>query len=115
MCRTLSAGEGYRMSPIQETEGAASLRMARHNRHVRKDRVAFWFLLVFWIAWAPLTVFLTCGAFLFGNSADQAFLSIWGIFGWFGTLAIPYVFLARSWFEWLEISSQGISHGFAGL
>ena len=45
---------------IQKTEVPAELRLAWDNHRARQDRFQFWFFVLFWIVWAPVTVFATC-------------------------------------------------------
>jgi hypothetical protein len=101
-------------SPFQETEDGSSLRLEWDNRQVRKDGCTFFFLLVFWIIWAPATVFVT-GLLLVDDGGGRWFFAIWLVFGWLGTLGIPYTFLGRSWREWIEISAHTVCHGHEGF
>jgi|GEM_PF-2164830 len=98
-------------SGIRKIEEAGRLHLLWNNRQVRIDNFVFLGFILFWIVWAPLTCLVTSGIFL---SNDPTFCLIWCIFGWLGTLGIPYVILRRFQSEWIEVSRQGISHGFGG-
>jgi hypothetical protein len=100
-------------SPFQEIEDGPTLRLEWDNRHVRKDGCSCCFLTGFWIIWAPLTVFMT--GVLLADEGSRWFLAIWLLFGWTGTLLIPYSFLGRTWKEWIEISEEGFCHGCEGF
>jgi hypothetical protein len=97
---------------ITHVETSSRLRLEWDNRKTPKDQFVFWFLLLFWIVWAPLTIFCTIMIF---KSGHPWFFSIWCIFGWVGTLGIPYSFLSRSWREWIELSPMGFSFGQTGF
>src|SRR5262249_38388959 len=43
------------------------------------------------------------------------FFGCWGVFGWLGTLLIPYTLLQRRWAEWVEVSASGVIVSKAGL
>lgn len=110
-------------SSFQETEAGSTLRLEWDNRRVRKDRFTYWFLAIFWIIWAPVTVFVTerfladvfAKAFHLGVLVSGLPAVIWLIFGWLGTLLIPWCLLGRSWREWIEISEEEVCHGREGL
>lgn len=98
--------------PIKKIESGGELRLEWDNRRARHDRFMLWFMVLFWIIWAPATVFATCMIFA---SEDQLFFIIWCLFGWLGTLAIPYALLQRSWSEWITLSPQWFAFGQTGL
>jgi hypothetical protein len=100
-------------SPFQETEDGSTLRLEWDNRQVRKDGCTLCFFVVFWIIWAPVTVFVT-GLFLV-DAGPRWFFAFWLIFGWLGTLGIPYAVLGRFWKEWIEISEHAFRHGRQGF
>src|SRR5262245_26459418 len=102
-------------SPFEETREGAQLRISWDNRLVRKDGCLFLFLVVFWIVWAPATILATCLLLLARDWCEGSFLAIWLIFGWLGTLVIPYTLLGRFWREWIEISNETISCGSEGF
>lgn len=103
-----------RPSAFQETETGSTLRLEWDNRRVRKDGCARCFFAVFWLVWAPVTVLVT-SFLLAGVGPPRWFSAIFLIFGWTGTLGIPYSFLGTSWMEWLEISEEEICHGYEGF
>ena len=98
--------------PIEKFEDATELRLKWDYRKVRHDRFLVWFLVLFWIIWAPVTVFATGMIF---RSGSPVFFSIWCVFGWVGTLGIPYALLQRSWSEWVTLSSEFLVSGQRGL
>src|SRR6266849_6698220 len=73
-------------SPFLVREDGRTLRIGWDNRRVRKDNAVFWIFVV-----------------------------IWSIFGWLGTLLIPYSVIGRTWSEWIEISPEAISCGSIGF
>src|SRR6266436_6867949 len=92
-------------SPFLVHEDGRTLRIGWDNRRVRKDNAVFWIFLVFWFVWAPLTVLVSCASLLPGiDTWLRIFFVIWSIFGWLGTLLIPYSVIGRTWSEWIEIS-----------
>ena len=93
---------------IQKRENKTELYLEWDNKILRHDKVLFWFLVIFWIVWVPLTVIGTTMIFI---SNSPVFSSIWCIFGWLGTLLIPYAVLQRSWVEWISISPERIICG----
>jgi hypothetical protein len=109
--RNLSLAGGE-LRNIRRTEHAGVLRLDWSNRHVRKDGCTFWFMIAFWMVWAPLTVFAT---YMIFRSDSPVFFTIWCLFGWLGTLAIPYALLQRWSSEWIEISAKGITCGRSGF
>jgi hypothetical protein len=70
-------------APFQETQEGSTLRIEWDNRQVPKDRFAGWFLVVFWLVWAPITLIAT-GTLLFGGPelSLAIFLAVWLVFGW---------------------------------
>lgn len=54
---------------------------------------------VWWLIWAPATVFITYLAFKERN----AFLYVWLIFGYAGTIVVPVVVLGRNKIQSLEV------------
>ena len=102
-------------SPFKETREETQLRIDWDNRQVRKDGCLLLFLVVFWIVWAPVTVLATCFLLLARDWFEGCILAIWLIFGWLGTLLIPYTVLARFWREWVEISNEAICYGCEGF
>jgi hypothetical protein len=101
-------------SPFRETETDSTLCIEWDNRTVRKDGCLFSFFIFFWLIWAPATVLVTWLVFV-EEGGTRLFLAIWLIGGWFGTLAIPYTLLGRSWREWIEVSEDTICHGREGF
>lgn len=82
------------------------------NRTVRKDRFTFWFLMIFWIVWAPATCIATVKIF---SSESPVFFAFWCVFGWLGTIAIPLTFMQRYWREWIRVDCESISWGATGF
>jgi len=99
-------------SEIVKDINDGALRLRWSNRRVRKDNFTFLFLVIFWIIWAPLTLFVT-GMIFAGH--NPIFFIIWCIFGWLGTLFIPYTLFQGLWSEYLVVSVYSISHGFVGF
>lgn len=88
---------------IDIEEGPDRIRLAWDNRRVRKDRRQLFFLVAFWIIWAPLTVFLT------GKAAQEGgLLWLWCVFGWGGTILIPLSLLQTLARERVELSAEGL-------
>lgn len=100
------------MQPIQRSEQNGTLRLTWDNRTAPKDRCVFWSLVPFWVVWAPLTLAAT--AALIAGVAP-CFFAIWCVFGWLGTLGIPYTLLMRRWCEWVELSAENLTLGATGL
>ncbi len=100
------------LPPIEMTETGGTLRLAWDNRRARTNRVLFWFLVLFWVIWAPATVFLTF--YKFPSDAPVLF-SIWSVFAWLGTLGIPLFVLRRYSSEWLDLSASEIRYGSTGF
>ena len=99
------------ISFVQTTEEGERLRLSWDNRTVPKDNFTCGCLVLFWLIWAPATVFVTWLLFYGDN---PVFFAIWLIFGLLGTLLIPYSLLGRLWSEWIEVSPTAITHGFEG-
>jgi hypothetical protein len=107
-------------SPFLIRENGDTLRIAWDNRRVHKANAVFWIFIVFWIIWAPgtllATVLFICAIFRPGiGIVLPFFLGWWCIFGWLGTLGIPYCLIGRTWSEWIEISPEAISYGCIGF
>jgi hypothetical protein len=100
--------------PIQRLDDGTTLRLEWDNSRVRKDIFTGCLSVFFWSVWAPATVVATYGIFA-EPSELRWFFAFWCIFGWAGTLAIPYSLLGRTWSEWVEISEHTLSHGHAGF
>jgi len=84
-----------------------------NNRRVRKDGWAFIFLVIFWIIWAPVTLGIT--ALLISGQGLRIFFLVWLIFGWAGTILVPYTLLKRRWSEWISVSPDAVSFGQVGF
>ncbi len=102
---------GRQLDSLCIEESPDRLRISWDNRKVKKDRMTFWFLLLFWIIWAPVTCLATAAIFI---SDSPVFLIFWCIVGWIGTIGIPLFFLQRLSSEWIEISPESISWGAVG-
>src|SRR5262249_34874591 len=100
------------MESIQITKQVGMLRLGWDNRKTRKDRFAFWFLVVFWAVWAPITLPATVALL---SGVEPWFFACWCVFGWLGTLLIPYALLGRWWCEWVELSVGAVTLESAGL
>jgi hypothetical protein len=98
-------------NPIRATQEGATLRLAWDNRTAPKDRVVLVFLVGFWLLWAPTTVAVTVAL---AHGVNPCFFSVWLVFGWGGTIAIPLALVRRRWSEWVEVSAAGIVLGSAG-
>jgi hypothetical protein len=102
--------------PIEVRASAGTLRLDWDNRKMPKDQGITCSLTVFWLIWAPLTVYVT--VLLIVNCVkpdpNAFFLAVWCVFGWLGTLGIPYGFCQRRWSEWIEISKENITCGWTG-
>lgn len=97
--------------PLRISVDGDTLRIEWNNRRVPKDNFVFGALLLFWILWCPTTLFVTWLAF----QRLEAFFFIWLIFGWIGTLGIPYTFLGRSWFEAIVVGRETVAHELRGV
>ncbi len=100
-----------RMSPdiIEIEETPERIRVAWDNRRVRKDRGLLWFLAVFWMLWAPLTVFITHKA-----AQEGGMLWAWCVFGWAGTLLIPLSLGQTRARERVEMDARGLTWELSG-
>jgi hypothetical protein len=102
-------------SPFLISEDGGTLRIAWDNRRVRKDHLLLWFIIFFWIIWAPLTLLATSWIFLLEDPLYRIIAMLWSVFGWVGTIGIPFVIIGRTWSEWIEISSESASIGTIGF
>jgi hypothetical protein len=84
------------------------------NRRVRKDTFAFWFLVLFWIVWTPLTCVATVIIFTSGSPLAFTIGSIWCVLGWAVTLMIAASLVRRLCSEWIELDADKISWGASG-
>jgi hypothetical protein len=101
----------FDLFPIQVMQEKETLRFEWSNRHVSKDNYLAIALILFWLMWAPATVFATGLAVESANFCVAA----WCVCAWLGTLLIPYCLLGRAWLEWIEITPDSIAHGFQGF
>jgi len=86
------------------------LRVSWDNRRTRS--FMFWFLVLFWIIWAPMT----CGATaMIFRSDSPVFFMVWSVFGWVLTIGIPAKVFQSCRNEWIELDAQVISWGGKGL
>jgi hypothetical protein len=92
-------------------EDSDRLRISWDNRVIRKEQGVFWFFIVFWIVWAPVTGWATVQIF---TSDSPIFFSVWCIFGWLGTFAIPHALAKRGTCEWIELDREAIRWGVEG-
>src|SRR5437016_5510500 len=97
---------------IHVNESEQTLQITWDNRNSPKDNNILGCLVFFWVVWAPVTLLATC---LLLSGEQPIFLTIWCVFGWLGTLGIPYSFLGRWWSEWIEVSPLTIAHGCWGM
>jgi hypothetical protein len=97
---------------IKFEEDSTRLRISWDNRNVRKDQATFWFLVLFWTIWAPVTCIATVMIF---TSDAPVFLTFWCMLGWLGTIVIPRTLLQRRYCEWMEVTPDSISWGASGL
>lgn len=100
-----------KFQPLRINEVDETLRIEWSNRDVPKDGCVFVFFVLFWIVWCPLTLAVTWLAF----ERREAFFFIWLVFGWVGTLGVPYTLLRRYWSEVIEVSSRAVTHRCVGL
>ena len=103
---------------IHVEETATSLTLAWDNRALAKDRFLGCFLMLFWIIWAPATLLVTGLAWLAlvrKNIGNLSFFLVWLVFGWAGTIGIPYSLLQRHWSESLTIDASAITLEYFGL
>jgi hypothetical protein len=103
---------------VTETDG--TLRVEWDNRAIelKKDGPGVWFSVVWWIVWASATVWIT-GLLIRtivnfgGREADYFglfFYPCWLVFGWVGTLLVPYQLASRGWRESVEITNHALTH-----
>jgi hypothetical protein len=77
-------------------------------RAYRPYRFYVGFLVVWWLVWAPGTLFVTVMAF----STREPFLFVWLIVGYIGIILAPLAFLARNRQQILEVDGNAlIVHG----
>jgi hypothetical protein len=106
--------------PIQADTHEGALRLTWDYRTAATDVPLFCILLVFWLIWAPATLFVTCllsyVVFFDFHFGKAAFFAVWLLFGWLGTLAIPLTLLQRFFFaETIEISKDEITYRCKGF
>lgn len=92
--------------------GKQRLHVSWDNRKARKNSFQFWFLIVFWIIWAPITCLSTAMIFY---SDSPIFHTIWSIGGWIVTIGIPSNYFRRTLNEWVELTTDMISWGTSGI
>ncbi|HZU38909.1 MAG TPA: hypothetical protein VFA18_23480 [Gemmataceae bacterium] len=98
---------------FQLTQKEASLRLSWQNRH-SPNWIHLGCSLTFWVIWAPLTIFVTW--LLVRGIGPTVFLAVWLVFGWLGTLALPYSVLGLlCGSEWLEMTPTAVTVGRRGL
>jgi len=102
--------EPYR---IEEVEEHGTLRLAWDNRKAPKEISLTVILILFWLMWAPATVYMS--SLLYQGELVLWFGILWCGLGWLGTLAVPIGFLSRRWSEWLIISPTTITYGCRGF
>lgn len=91
-------------------ETAEKLVMAWDNRVVSKASFAYWFMILFWLIWTPLTLFFTIVLFVAQiDIGTTVFLILWLIGGWFGVVGIPYILAKRLTEERIEMDLVGVS------
>ncbi len=94
------------------TETTDELRIAWDNRQIPKERFAFWFLILLWLVFAPITILGTPSLFVGKWGWPGA---IWLVFGWLVTLLIPYMLAGRWRREWIVLSPTSLTLGSAGM
>ena len=99
-------------SVILKSEADGELRLAWDNRNARKDKGLFILLAGFLTIWTPVTLFVTTLIF---TSTEPIPCSIAAAISWLGILGMAYTLLQRQWTEWVVVSPNAVSHGFAGL
>ena|SRR5579862_5177709 len=107
-------------SPIQADAQDGTLRLSWDHRTAATDVPLFCILLVFWLIWAPATLFVMClffRAFFFDFEFGKgAFFAVWLLFGWLGTIGIPWIVLQRFFFaETIEISKEEFVYRYKGF
>jgi hypothetical protein len=98
---------------IEVHQTPMSLSLSWDNRVVRKDRLLTWFLVLFWIIWAPAT-FLVSALAVNAKGAELLFFLVWLVFAWSGTILIPYILLMRRWRESVVVDTAAIAMNFSG-
>jgi hypothetical protein len=74
-------------------------------RDYRADRFYFGFLVVFWTIWAPATAVATYMAFI----EHEPFFYFWLIFGYLGTILIPYKVFTRYRKQVLKVTGESLA------
>ena len=98
--------------PIRKIETPSELRLDWDNRATPQDSGLFWVLLLFWLIWAPLTVYVTSLIFRPCDFLVETLgLAALSIGGWLGTILIPCQLLQRYWCEWIVISKASLVCG----
>jgi hypothetical protein len=100
----------FRINQVQDN---GTLRLTWDNRTAPKQRGLFVFLFIFWLFWAPLTVYMT--VVFFRGDLELWFGLLFFVLGWLATLGIPFSFVSRWWSESLSIAPGGITYGCQGL
>ena len=96
---------------VDETD--TSLRLSWNNRTTAKQPFLGFFMVVWWIAWTPLTLFLTYLTFAERGLHLVMFL-IGLILAWIFELGIPYALLSRRWRESIFLDKTAITLTFSG-
>ncbi len=73
-------------------------------RDYRKDRMTIGLLIPFCLIWISLTAFMTVAAL----TEPSSFFFIWLIFGYMGTLLIPYMLVTRNRKHILEVEGESL-------
>jgi hypothetical protein len=88
------------------------------NRTLRKNRVLTLLMPLFWMVWAPCTLLMTYNFVSVLSSGGAvnllaaALMFLWLIAGYYGTFAIPAMWLMRSTVERIEIDNRRYRHYF---
>jgi hypothetical protein len=90
-----------------------SLRIAWDNRTAPKQNGLFALLVVFWLVWAPVTIYMS-GVILHGET-PLWFGIVFFVLGWLGTIGIPMGCLGRWRSESFVITANRITYGAHGL
>jgi hypothetical protein len=105
-----------KVSPFLISEDDGTLRIAWDNRRVRKANFVLGIFILFWIVFTPITLLTTYGMFLPGiDVLARIFCVFWSTIGWVFIIAVPYGIIARTWSEWIEISTETMSYGCIGF
>ena len=104
---------------FQVTEDGATLRIEWDNRRMRKSWFLLVFLILFWLFWAPATVYATCALAAAwvqgqGDLAGVLLGTIWCPIAWLGVVIIPWSLLSWRWRERVEISPTSIEYEVTG-